>query len=145
MAYLPFELRRAFLAEGGGTFLAVLAAGDALELVALGHEVLGRTARQGLVGEVAQRADHQRRGIGDDLGHAPRFLALFTQRHDLVDEADVIGALDGDLFAQEEEFHGNFMRHARHDARHQAAEHTDLGLGVHEPWWCRPIPSGRRS
>src|SRR4029453_12589948 len=46
-----FETRRAFLAEGGGAFLAVLAAGDALELVALGHEDLGRTARQGLKSE----------------------------------------------------------------------------------------------
>ena len=72
MAYLPLNSRRALLAEGGGAFLAVLAAGDALELVALGHEDLGRPARQGLVGEVAQGADHQRRGLGDDPGHAPR-------------------------------------------------------------------------
>src|SRR5204862_3506397 len=55
------EPRRPLLAEGGGAFLAVFAGGDLLELVALGHEDLGRPARQGLVGEVAQRADHQRR------------------------------------------------------------------------------------
>src|SRR5258707_386479 len=64
-----FEFRRPLLAEGGSAFLAVLAAGDALELVAFGHEDLGRTARQRLVGEVAQGADHQRRRLGDDAGH----------------------------------------------------------------------------
>jgi hypothetical protein len=75
---------------------------------------------------------NERRGVGDHPGHAARFAALLAERHDLVDEADVVGALGGDLLAQQQELHRDLVRHARDDARHQTAEHPDLGLGVHE-------------
>jgi hypothetical protein len=57
---------------------------------------------------------------------------MLALRRDLVDEADLVSALDRQLLADQQKFHRHLVRHARQHRGDAAGGDADLGLGIDE-------------
>src|SRR6516164_3821002 len=126
------ELRFAFLAERLDAFPEIVALADGIEQPAHLGDRLQRSLRHDIARELLQGLHDQRRVGGDLRRHFLRLHDMLSLRRYPVHKADLIRALDRQLLADQQEFHGDLVRHARHHRRDAAGGGPDFCFGIGE-------------
>ena len=129
---LPLEPRLALLLESRDAFLQILAGTDRIEDAARFGDDLERALRHRIPHQLLQRLHHQRRTAGDLGRHLLGLHDMLALRCDLVDKAELVGALDRQLVADQQELHRNLVRQARDQRGNAAGGGADLDLGIAE-------------